>query len=137
MRALPDKIKAAVRRRVQIARVRLGQTSELPSEVAPYETRDIMLHKEVVKTKIGCTFSRDDLGLDNTPFNVVDAGAVQPIVKKVDSGSVAEIAGLVPGDIVTSINGVAGLSNFQVVEILQKGRGRFDLVVVKGRTRMA
>ena len=122
---------------MQLARGRREQTPELPPEVAPYETRDIMLHKEFVETELGCVFSRNDLGLDNTPFNVVDAEAVQAIIKKVDPGSVAEIAGLVPGDIVISINGVPGLSNFQAVEILRNGRGSFDLVVVKGRTRMA
>ena len=57
----------------------------------------------------------------------------QPIIKKVDPGSMAEVAGLVPGDVVLSVNGISGLSNFQVVEMLRKGHGVFNLVVISGR----
>ena len=56
-----------------------------------------------------------------------------PIIKKVDPGSMAENSGLVPGDIVLSVNGISGLSNFQVVEMLRKGHGVFNLVVISGR----
>ena len=45
----------------------------------------------------------------------------------------AEMSGLVPGDIVLSVNGVSGLSNFQVVEMLRKGQGVFTLVVISGQ----
>ena len=45
----------------------------------------------------------------------------------------AEVAGLVPGDVVLSVNGISGLSNFQVVEMLRKGQGVFTLVVISGR----
>ena len=45
----------------------------------------------------------------------------------------AEMCGLVPGDIVLSVNGVSGLSNFQVVEMLRKGQGVFTLVVISGQ----
>ena len=45
----------------------------------------------------------------------------------------AEVCGLVPGDIVLSVNGVSGLSNFQVVEMLRKGQGVFTLVVISGQ----
>ena len=41
--------------------------------------------------------------------------------------------GLVPGDVVLSVNGISGLSNFQVVEMLRKGHGVFNLVVISGR----
>ncbi len=58
---------------------------------------------------------------------------MQPIIKKVDPGSMAEMSGLVPGDIVLSVNGVSGLSNFQVVEMLRKGQGVFTLVVISGQ----
>ena len=58
---------------------------------------------------------------------------LQPIIKKVDPGSMAEVAGLVPGDVVLSVNGISGLSNFQVVEMLRKGHGVFNLVVISGR----
>ena len=44
----------------------------------------------------------------------------------------AEVAGLVPGDVVLSVNGISGLSNFQVVEMLRKGLGVFNLVVISG-----
>ena len=36
-------------------------------------------------------------------------------------------------DIVLSVNGVSGLSNFQVVEMLRKGQGVFTLVVISGQ----
>ena len=49
----------------------------------------------------------------------------------------AEVCGLVPGDIVLSVNGVSGLSNFQVVEMLRKGQGVFNLVVIAGRITAA
>ena len=39
----------------------------------------------------------------------------------------------VPGDVVLSVNGISGLSNFQVVEMLRKGHGVFNLVVISGR----
>ena len=58
---------------------------------------------------------------------------IKPIIKKVDPGSMAESAGLVPGDVVLSVNGISGLSNFQVVEMLRKGQGVFNLVVISGR----
>ena len=48
---------------------------------------------------------------------------MQPIIKKVDPGSMAEMSGLVPGDIVLSVHGVSGLSNFQVVEMLRAKYG--------------
>ena len=34
---------------------------------------------------------------------------------------------------VLSVNGISGLSNFQVVEMLRKGQGVFNLVVISGR----
>ena len=45
----------------------------------------------------------------------------------------AEVAGLVPGDVTLSVNVISGLSNFQVVEMLRKGHGVFNLVVISGR----
>ena len=43
------------------------------------------------------------------------------------------LAPQVPGDVVLSVNGISGLSNFQVVEMLRKGQGVFNLVVISGR----
>ena len=75
---------------------------------------------------------RSDDDFDKSFFNV-EGSSVQPIIKKVDPGSMAEMCGLVPGDIVLSVNGVSGLSNFQVVEMLRKGQGVFTLVVISGQ----
>lgn len=92
----------------------------------------VKLVKETEETKIGAVFHRLDDAFDKAFFNV-EGSSVQPIIKKVDPGSMAESAGLVPGDIVLSVNGVSGLSNFQVVEMLRKGQGIFTLVVISGR----
>ncbi|KOO33649.1 myosin motor domain [Chrysochromulina tobinii] len=94
--------------------------------------REVKLVKESEETKIGAVFHRLDDAFDKSFFNV-EGSSVQPIIKKVDPGSMAEMAGLVPGDIVLSVNGVSGLSNFQVVEMLRKGQGVFTLVVISGR----
>ena len=56
-----------------------------------------------------------------------------PRIKKVDAGGLAETAGLVPGDVVLSLNGVPGLTNFQVVKQLGEERGWFNLVVMSPR----
>ena len=76
--------------------------------------------------------AQSDDAFDKSFFNV-EGSSVQPIIKKVDPGSMAESAGLVPGDVVLSVNGISGLSNFQVVEMLRKGQGVFNLVVISGR----
>lgn len=94
--------------------------------------REVKLIKETEETKIGAVFHRLDDAFDKSFFNV-EGSSVQPIIKKVDPNSMAETAGLVPGDIVLSVNGVSGLSNFQVVEMLRKGQGVFTLVVISGR----
>ena len=94
--------------------------------------REVRLVKEAEDTKIGAVFHRSDDAFDKSFFNV-EGSSVQPIIKKVDPGSMAEMSGLVPGDIVLSVNGVSGLSNFQVVEMLRKGHGVFNLVVISGR----
>ena len=47
--------------------------------------------------------------------------------------SLRQVGGLVPGDVVLSVNGISGLSNFQVVEMLRKGQGIFNLVVISGQ----
>jgi S1-C subfamily serine protease len=94
--------------------------------------REVKLVKETEDTKIGAVFHRLDDAFDKSFFNV-EGSSVQPIIKKVDPGSMAEISGLVPGDIVLSVNGVSGLSNFQVVEMLRKGQGVFTLVVISGQ----
>ena len=99
--------------------------------IAPRQHR-FKLVKESEETKIGAVFHRLDDAFDKSFFNV-EGSSVQPIIKKVDPGSMAEMAGLVPGDIVLSVNGVSGLSNFQVVEMLRKGQGVFTLVVISGR----
>ena len=94
--------------------------------------REIKLVKETEDTKIGAVFHRLDDAFDKSFFNV-EGSSVQPIIKKVDHGSMAEMAGLVPGDVVLQVNGVSGLSNFQVVEMLRKGQGVFTLVVISGQ----
>jgi len=94
--------------------------------------REVKLFKESEETKIGAVFHRSDDAFDKSFFNV-EGSSVQPIIKKVDPGSMAESAGLVPGDVVLSVNGISGLSNFQVVEMLRKGQGVFNLVVISGR----
>jgi len=94
--------------------------------------REVKLLKTSDDTKIGAVFHRSDDAFDKTFFNV-EGSSVQPIIKKVDPGSMAEVSGLVPGDIVISVNGISGLSNFQVVEMLRKGAGEFNLVVISGR----
>ena len=94
--------------------------------------REVRLVKEAEDTKIGAVFHRSDDAFDKSFFNV-EGSSVQPIIKKVDPGSMAEVAGLVPGDVVLSVNGISGLSNFQVVEMLRKGHGVFNLVVISGR----
>uniref|UniRef100_A0A7S4F4P3 Myosin motor domain-containing protein n=1 Tax=Chrysotila carterae TaxID=13221 RepID=A0A7S4F4P3_CHRCT len=93
--------------------------------------REVRLIKETDDTKIGAVFHRSDDAFDKSFFNV-EGTSVQPIIKKVDVGSKAETAGLVPGDVVLSVNGISGLSNFQVVEMLRKGMGIFNLVVISG-----
>eukprot|EP00308_Calcidiscus_leptoporus_P024250 CAMPEP_0119366430 /NCGR_PEP_ID=MMETSP1334-20130426/13293_1 /TAXON_ID=127549 /ORGANISM="Calcidiscus leptoporus, Strain RCC1130" /LENGTH=1364 /DNA_ID=CAMNT_0007382635 /DNA_START=58 /DNA_END=4152 /DNA_ORIENTATION=+ len=93
--------------------------------------REVRLIKEYDDTKIGAVFHRSDDAFDKSFFNV-EGSSVQPIIKKVDVGSKAETAGLVPGDVVLSVNGISGLSNFQVVEMLRKGMGVFNLVVISG-----
>jgi len=94
--------------------------------------REVKLLKTTDETKIGAVFHRSDDAFDKSFFNV-EGSSVQPIIKKVDPGSMAENSGLVPGDIVLSVNGISGLSNFQVVEMLRKGAGEFNLVVISGR----
>ena len=94
--------------------------------------REVKLIKETEDTKIGAVFHRLDDAFDKSFFNV-EGSSVQPIIKKVDPGSMAESAGLVPGDVVLSVNGISGLSTFQVVEMLRKGHGVFNLVVISGR----
>ncbi len=125
--------------------------------------REVRLVKEAEDTKIGAVFHRSDDAFDKSFFNVEGSSVQvtrlgptasrtslaspapppltppfhhlppQPIIKKVDPGSMAEVAGLVPGDVVLSVNGISGLSNFQVVEMLRKGHGVFNLVVISGR----
>ena len=48
-------------------------------------------------------------------------------------GGLAESSGLVPGDVVLSVNGISGLNNFQVVEMLRQGKGVFNLVIFSGQ----
>ena len=90
--------------------------------------REVKLVKDADDSKIGAVFHRSDDAFDKTFFNV-ETGLVQPIIKKVDPGSMAEEGGLVAGDVVLSVNGVSGLSNFEVVDMLRRQRGEFNLVV--------
>jgi C-terminal processing protease CtpA/Prc len=113
------------------ARGHVGESLAKPKVAMP-ALREVKLNKETEETKIGAVFHRLDDAFDKSFFNV-EGSSVQPIIKKVDPGSMAELAGLVPGDIVLSVNGVSGLSNFQVVEMLRKGQGVFTLVVISGR----
>lgn len=104
----------------------------MPRAGAAPALREVRLNKETDVTKIGAVFHRSDDAFDKSFFNV-EGSSVQPIIKKVDPGSMAEAGGLVPGDVVLSVNGISGLSNFQVVEMLRKGQGIFNLVVISGR----
>jgi len=106
-------------------------TPKAPQNAMP-ALREVKLLKTTDETKIGAVFHRSDDAFDKSFFNV-EGSSVQPIIKKVDPGSMAENSGLVPGDIVLSVNGISGLSNFQVVEMLRKGAGEFNLVVISGR----
>jgi len=108
-----------------------GASTKAPSSSMP-ALREVKLLKTTDETKIGAVFHRSDDAFDKSFFNV-EGSSVQPIIKKVDPGSMAENSGLVPGDIVLSVNGISGLSNFQVVEMLRKGAGEFHLVVISGR----
>lgn len=93
--------------------------------------REVRLIKETDETKIGAVFHRSDDAFDKSFFNV--EGSVQPIIKTVKSGGLAESSGLVPGDVVLSVNGISGLNNFQVVEMLRQGKGVFNLVIFSGQ----
>merc|ERR1712166_1057451 len=84
--------------------------------------REVKLFKESEETKIGAVFHRSDDAFDKSFFNV-EGSSVQPIIKKVDPGSMAESAGLVPGDVVLSVNGISGLSNFRSLRCCAKVRG--------------
>ena len=128
---LAEKAKAdeAERRRSSATEAAAAQSK--PKAVMP-ALREVKLVKETEDTKIGAVFHRLDDAFDKSFFNV-EGSSVQPIIKKVDPGSMAEVSGLVPGDIVLSVNGVSGLSNFQVVEMLRKGQGVFTLVVISGQ----
>jgi C-terminal processing protease CtpA/Prc len=85
----------------------------MPRAGAAPALREVRLNKETDETKIGAVFHRSDDAFDKSFFNV-EGSSVQPIIKKVDPGSMAETGGLVPGDVVLSVNGISGLSNFQV-----------------------
>jgi len=122
---------AAAAEQASAASSAYGSEREKPKAAMP-ALREVKLVKESEETKIGAVFHRLDDAFDKSFFNV-EGSSVQPIIKKVDPGSMAEMAGLVPGDIVLSVNGVSGLSNFQVVEMLRKGQGVFTLVVISGR----
>eukprot|EP00966_Prymnesium_polylepis_P121577 2809832-Prymnesium_polylepis.1 len=63
--------------------------------------REVKFLKATDDTKIGFIFHQSDDAFDKSFFNV-EGSSVQPIVKKVDPGSLGEKAGLVPGDIVLS-----------------------------------
>ena len=80
----------------------------------------------------GAVFFSSDDAFDKTFFDV-KGPSVQPIVKKVDPVSIAEISGLAPGDVVVSVNGVRGLSNLLLVEMLRTKAGEFRLVVFSGK----
>jgi len=108
------------------------QSRNEPRHMGMPALREVRLVKETDETKIGAVFHRSDDAFDKSFFNV-EGSSVQPIIKKVDPGSMAELSGLVPGDVVLSVNGISGLSNFQVVEMLRKGQGVFNLVVISGR----
>ena len=103
-----------------------------PRQAGMPALREVRLVKETDETKIGAVFHRSDDAFDKSFFNV-DGSSVQPLIKKVDPESMAELSGLVPGDVVLSVNGISGLSNCQVVEMLRKGSGVFNLVVISGR----
>lgn len=109
-----------------------GAQQKVSHQQAMPALREVKLLKTTDETKIGAVFHRSDDAFDKSFFNV-EGSSVQPIIKKVDPGSMAENSGLVPGDIVLSVNGISGLSNFQVVEMLRKGAGEFNLVVISGR----
>ena len=110
------KKKAAAQRVVEVGAA-AGGGAQSPAAHKPKAAmpalREVKLVKETEDTKIGAVFHRLDDAFDKSFFNV-EGSSVQPIIKKVDPGSMAEMAGLVPGDIVLSVNGVSGLSNFQV-----------------------
>mmetsp|Transcript_14885 Transcript_14885/g.24859 ORF Transcript_14885/g.24859 Transcript_14885/m.24859 type:complete len:760 (+) Transcript_14885:1-2280(+) len=111
---------------------RSARAQDAPRQAGMPALREVRLHKDTDETKIGAVFHRSDDAFDKSFFNV-EGSSVQPIIKKVDPGSMAEMSGLVPGDVVLSVNGISGLSNFQVVEMLRKGQGVFNLVVISGR----
>ena len=93
--------------------------------------REVKFIKDSVESKMGFIFHRTDDAFDKSFFNV--EGSVQPIIKTVKSGGLAESSGLVPGDVVLSVNGISGLNNFQVVEMLRQGKGVFNLVIFSGQ----
>mmetsp|Transcript_4561 Transcript_4561/g.15173 ORF Transcript_4561/g.15173 Transcript_4561/m.15173 type:complete len:755 (-) Transcript_4561:104-2368(-) len=93
--------------------------------------REVKFIKDSVESKMGFIFHRTDDAFDKSFFNV--EGSVQPIIKTVKPGGLAESSGLVPGDVVLSVNGISGLNNFQVVEMLRQGKGVFNLVVFSGQ----
>mmetsp|Transcript_22119 Transcript_22119/g.37768 ORF Transcript_22119/g.37768 Transcript_22119/m.37768 type:complete len:264 (+) Transcript_22119:3-794(+) len=135
-----EKLFSSKRRTSKAERDRSNSGLDVPMpsvpKPAPQHTmpalREVKLLKTSDDTKIGAVFHRSDDQFDKSFFNV-EGSSVQPIIKKVDPGSMAENSGLVPGDIVLSVNGISGLSNFQVVEMLRKGAGEFNLVVISGR----
>ena len=93
--------------------------------------REVKFIKDSVESKMGFIFHRTDDAFDKSFFNV--EGSVQPIIKTVKPGGLAESSGLVPGDVVLSVNGISGLNNFQVVEMLRQGKGVFNLVIFSGQ----
>ena len=117
-----------------VSRMRMERI-EPPPPAAPAHSelmRELTLVKPSDGTPIGCVFERSDKVFDRHLFNVKPP-AVQPIIRAVDEGSAAATAGLSRGDVVLSINGVQGLSNLELIEVLRMGEGAFEIVVVAGR----
>lgn len=62
---------------------------------------------------------------------------VDPIIEKIESGTSAEIAGLIPGDVVLSINGQAVRNTIDIMKILESKPEVIDMIVARGTEQIS
>jgi len=140
-----------------------AQTAQNPADKAGLQSGDTILSldgkavrdysdiQELVGLNPGKTMNieilRDGMKISTTITPMLDKNSgqgligiyawVDPVIEKIDSGTSAEIAGLLPGDTVLSINGQAVKNTIDIMKILESKPEVIEMTVQRGSEQIS